>query len=216
MNPPECVSARLHGLRNHRDCHNPKTFLVDYPLPGRFIVGVAGVSGYGGANLRICLDGEEVLFKDFVDEDEQLLNVMQQYRGAYGIDVPPGKHEIEVANRGHDWIEVSYIQLENYGSSPATVQAMGLRGKHTVLLWLRNRDYTWFGHLTQQPCRTIEGARLSVNGLPSGPRAVRFYAPQTASWAEERAARVAGGRLELKLPPIDTDLAIAMSSRAGD
>jgi len=147
--PRGCLSSRLHGLRHHSDCHNPKTFLVDYPGPGRFVVGVAGVSGYGGADLHISLDDREVLFGNFVDEDAQLKNVMQQYRGPYGIDVPEGGHEIKVANRGNDWIEVSHVRLTNYGASPPRVQAMGLRGKTTALVWLRNADYTWYGHATQ-------------------------------------------------------------------
>ena len=136
---------------------------------------------------------------------------MQQYRGAYGIDVPRGRHEIEIVNRGNDWIEVSHIRLENYGSTPLGLQAMGLVGKTTAMIWLRNEDYSWFGHMTKRPCRAVANARLTVTGLPSGPCGVRFYAPQTASWMAERAARVVDGRLELALPPFSTDVAAVVS-----
>ena len=214
--PVGCVSTRLHGLRNHRDCHNPKTFMVDYPLPGRFVVGVGSVSGYGGADLRIRLDGKDALFKAFADEDKELENVMQQYRGDYGIDVPAGAHEIEIVNRGNDWITLTHIRLGNYGSTPPAVHAMGLSGKDTVLLWVRNGDYTWFGNMTKQPCRTIEGARLTLRGLGRGAYDVRFYAPQTASWSDVRRIRAQRDDLELALPSFAADMAVAVSRSAGD
>lgn len=216
MEPARALSGRLHGVRNHRDCHNPKTFLTDWPEPGRFVVSVGTVSGYGGANLRITVDGEERLFQDFVDEDEALENVMRRYRGDYGVDVPPGKHEIGIENTGNDWITLDQIRLENYGTQAPGLDAMGLRGTDTFLLWLRNRDYTWFGARDKEPCRQLQGAQVSIRGVPRGSYAVRFYDPQTATWLGEQKQRTGLGSLELELPDTRHDLAIAIRRHAGE
>ena len=210
MKPAGALSSSLHGVRNHGECHNPKTFLTDWPEPGRFVVSVGSVSGYGGANLHIIVDGEERLFQDFVDEDEALKNVMQGYRGDYGVDVPAGKHEIRIENTGNDWIKLVQIRLENYGTPESGLQAMGLQGKDALLVWLRNKDYTWFGEMKKQPCRQLQGAQLSIRGVPRGNYAVRFFDPQTGTWLEEHAQRTRWGRLKLELPDVRQDLAVAI------
>lgn len=215
MKPSGCLSTRLHGLRNHGDCHNPKTLVADWPVPGRFVVSVGDVSGYGGANLHIYVDGKETLFKDFIDEDENLNNVMRNYRGDYAVDVPAGKHEITIENTGNDWITLNEVRLENYGPPKVGIQTLGLRGRNIILLWLRNEDYTWFGHMTAQPCEIIEGARLTLRGVPRGRYVVRFYDPQTATWLAETTLRTSWGRLKVALPAVQTDLAVAICPDTG-
>ena len=216
MKPAGRLHTRLNGLGPHRDCHNPKTFVVSYPVPGRFVVSIDIVSGYGGANLHIYVDGEEKLFKDFVDEDEQLHDVIRAYRGGdYTVDVPAGKHEIKIDNTGKDWIALEEIRLDNYGPPKFGLQAMGLRGRDTVLLWFRNEDYTWFGNMAKQPCKLIEGTQLTVRGLPRGRHTVRFYDPQTAKWLGQRQHRTRWGRLKLELPGVRHDLGVVIHRDTG-
>ncbi len=208
MTPPGALSTRLHGVGNHPDCHNPKTFLVDWPQTGRFVVSVGDVSGYGGANLRLRLDGEQALFADFVDPDETNHETLQGYRGQYAIDVPAGRHEIVIENSGRDWFTIDQIRLDRYAPPVDRLEVMGLRGRDTVLLWLRNQDYTWYHAAAGQPCLTIPPARLILHNVPAGRHTIRSYDPGTAAWLSQVDQAGAQGRLEISLPEIRHDLAL--------
>ncbi len=208
MTPPGALSTRLHGVGNHPDCHNPKTFLVDWPQTGRFVVSVGDVSGYGGANLRLRLDGEQALFADFVDPDETNHETLQGYRGQYAIDVPAGRHEIVIENSGRDWFTIDHIRLERYAPPVDRMEVMGLSCRDTVLLWLRNQDYTWYHAAAGQPCLTIPPARLILHNVPAGRHTIRSYDPGTAAWLSQVDQAGAQGRLEISLPEIRHDLAL--------
>ncbi|MBT3380598.1 MAG: cellulase family glycosylhydrolase [Lentisphaerae bacterium] len=216
VTPEDALSTRLHGVRNHADCHNPKTIVGNWPVSGRLVVSVGTVSGYGGANLRVYVDDTEALTTDFLDEDEALQNVMHAYRGDYAVDIPAGKHEIRIENTGNDWITLDQIRLENYGTPGTRCQTMGLRGRDTALLWLRNTDYTWFGALAKQPCHPIQHAQLTVRGMSRGRYVVRFYSPTTATWRQEQLVRTRWGKLDLTLPDFRQDLAIRICREAAE
>ena len=217
MEPAGSISTRLHGVRNHRDCHNPKAIVADWPVAGQFVVSVGDVSGWGGANLRITVDGKEALFRDFPDEDEELHNVMRRYRGDYAVEVTAGRHEIVIENTGRDWLVLDQIRLGNYGPPQVGLEAMGLRGKDMLLLWIRNRDYTWFGFRNGQTCAVIEGARIAVRGVPPGEYVARLFDPQEAAWLGEKPLRTSreDGDLKLHLPGIQHDLAIVIGRPPG-
>ena len=108
----------LHGVRNHRDLHNPVAFAVDYVEPGTFAVRVAKTSGYGGSSLILSVDGQEVKRWPFPGETETELT---QYQGYYAIPVPAGKHVISVDNDGADWLQVEAYRFGNYGRGRVSV-----------------------------------------------------------------------------------------------
>ena len=112
------IPRMLHGVRNHRDLHNPVAFAVDYADPGTFAVRVAKTSGYGGSSLILSLDGKEAKRWPFPGETETELT---QYQGYYAIPVPAGKHTIKVDNDGNDWLQVEAYRFGNYGRGRVTV-----------------------------------------------------------------------------------------------
>lgn len=154
------LSRVLHGMVNHPTWHNPATFVVSYPSAGRFEVHVDGVSGYGGAALRISLDGEEALAADFPDTLPADYETMRQYDGWYGIEVPAGPHTVVVEGTGPDWCYVSY-RLTNYLTSP-NLRVLALANADSLLVWVQNKDNTWWN--------LAEG----VQPLPANPSEVTF------------------------------------------
>jgi hypothetical protein len=168
----ENLARVMHGLRNHRDKHNPATFEVDYARAGKFVARVDGVSGYGGAGLEIWLDGRRLLDRDFADPDgNEKTETITRYAGEYGIDVPAGRHTVRVVNPGTDWMEVSYRLPRYQVATDPPLRVLGLRGTDLTLLWVQNLDNTWF--------RRAGGARCPWS-LP--PRS-RCRAPRRASIA---------------------------------
>lgn len=202
-----------HGLGGHRDKHNPVTFEIDLPWPTRFDVLAGDVSGYGGAALKLMLDGQVALTKDFADPDgSKDTKTLTQYTGAYGVDVPAGRHKVIVENTGRDWFMASYRFRNAVEAAGPPVLAWGLAGRTTALVWARVEGRTW-----QRVCalkETISPApptMLTLSGLSAG----RWQAEVWDTWAGVIQARreviVSGsGNGQVRLPQMERDLAVRL------
>jgi len=194
------LSRLLHGTVNHPDLHNPATFLVDYAQPGEFAVLVQGVSGWGGAGLRIWLDGRVLLERDFPDSEPDRHEDLHAYDGAYSIPVPPGRHRITVENPGKDWFYVAY-RLVGYVTAPQ-VRVVGLGNGKRALLWLQNLEQVMGGE-SLRPCRVA----LTLPGLADGQYAVEWWDTYTGKVISRENATCRKGRLPLETPEMTSDLA---------
>lgn len=200
--PPGITLSRyVHGLRNHRDLHNPVQFAVDYPEAGTFAVKVTETSGYGGSRLLLTVDGEERLRRDFPGETE---TVLTQYQGYYAIEIPPGKHVIKADNDGNDWIVVQAYRFGNY--STAGVKVRRENASVTVTLLERNgsplRGTLVEGNVAGEPLRfTRDGATFVSEALlgrcPYGlyPVTVTAKRAKELLFTTQRQVRVASPRL---------------------
>jgi len=136
------LSRISHGVRNHPDLHNPVTFEVDAPEATSFGVEVNGVSGHGGAALRISVDGEAVLTKDLVDVDGmESTKTLNEHDGLYSVEMGEGRHTILVENTGNDWFFLRYRVPWLKPEPPLRVS--GVQGDAEGLVWIQNRVYTW-------------------------------------------------------------------------
>jgi hypothetical protein len=212
------LSQVLHGTRNHPALHNPATFNVDYPGPGKFIVEVAGVSGHGGAKIRIDLDGRPVLSKDFVDDD-QGQETLNKYDGPYAIDVPPGKHTIRVVNDGPDWLFVGYRLTDYRRRSDPGIQVYGLMaesasaGQPAALVWVKNERNNWYYHNQGEELRPIPPSRLTIAGLPDGEYEIQWWDTYQGTITRRAAARSEGGKLVLEPGELLNDVACQVIRR---
>ncbi len=150
------VPRVVHGVRNHRDLHNPVEFRVDYGEAGTFGVNVGDTSGWGGSRLLVSLDGREVLRRDFPGTSEKALT---ENRGWYTVPVPAGRHTLRVDNDGADWFMAEGYRFGNYRSVGAQV---------------RRRD----GNVQITLARPEDAQRLTVTASLAGrPVAVKTEAP---------------------------------------
>lgn len=205
----ENLSTALHGTGNHPTWHNPLTISVDGDTKWKFAVTVKGVSDYGGARLKIWLDGIQVRAEDFKDDSETRTGTMNTYDGVYGIDVPPGAHEIKVFNDGVDWVNCSY-QLLNYGLKhrPA-LRAVGVQDESSALLWLQNEKASFRAESDGERPSAVEHALLRLNGLRDGAYRAEFWDCGRGKQSET-IVKAQGGRLFVPLPAILKDLAIKL------
>ena len=206
------LSRVLHGLVNHREKHNPPTFLVDYPADGAFEVIVDGVSGWGGANLRLRLDGETKLAADFPDLAPDDHETMRQYDGAYRIAVPAGPHRITVENEGADWAYVSY-RFVGYLTAP-NLRVVGLANPDSALLWLQNKAHTWWNVLNGPPPQPVPPARVTLAGLRDGAYAIEWWDTYAGRPVSRARAVARGGHLVIAAPAIARDVACRVARRA--
>jgi hypothetical protein len=199
------LSAVLHGIVNHPRQHNPPTFVVDYPAAGAFEVVIDGVSGWGGANLSIRLDGEQKLSADFPDNAPDDHETMHHYDGAYRIAVSPGPHRITVENSGADWSFVSY-RFVGYVTAP-DLRVVGLANRHCALLWSQNKANTWWNAIRGIKVKPLPPACVTVAGLADGDYRVEWWDTYAGAVTSTAKAQARGGRITVTTPEVPRDIA---------
>ena len=203
------LTRLLHGVRNHPALHNPVTFELDVPEDTTFGVIVEGVSGHGGAGLRIYVDGEMVRSEDFPDTDESTAT-MHHYDRTYRVPLPSGRRTVVVENPGNDWFFVAY-DVPWLRAEPI-LRALGVVGDTQALLWIQNRAHTWVnvtkGDFDGTP---VADALVTLDGFAPGEWRVELWDTREGRVTDSQNHAVEDdGRIELALPPIARDIAYRM------
>jgi len=212
---PEGRLARVfHGTRNHPTLHNPATFEVDYPAAGKFIVTVTGVSGHGGAALKVYLDGALKIDKDFADPDGAgKTDTLNEYNGDYPLDVPQGKHTLRVVNDGNDWLYVQYRLPDYRRRTDPGVQVYALQCDPAkadglaALVWLKNERYNWFNYVQGEEFRQIAPCQFTLSGVPEGQYEVEWWDTYTGKVTDRQQATAQQGMLTVVAGKLLNDVA---------
>jgi hypothetical protein len=210
LDAPGKLPRILHGLRNHRDLHNPVTFRVEFPRPTTFAVVVDGVSGHGGAAIEIRLDGEITLEKEFADNWPDDTKRMAQYDGAYEIRVPAGRHTITVENKGNDWF---FVRTYEFGAGRPTppVRVLSLRGKRTILVWVWNDTHAWYRPVFHTPLVRLREVVVTLAGIRPARYRVRPFDTWSGKWGQQQVVTVgADGKARLPIGDLRRDAALRL------
>ena len=206
------LSKVMHGVRNHPQLHNPATFAVDYARAGRFVVHVHGVSGHGGAALKVTLDGQTVLDKQFPDPDgAEKTDTLTQYNAAYPVDVPAGKHTLVVENTGADWLYVVYSVPAYVESWEPRLRVLALAGEQTTLAWVQHTDHTWSRLADGVKPAPASGTVLRLSGVRAGRYRVETWDTYRGVVAGTHTCQATAGALSVPLPEIGTDVALKIT-----
>jgi len=130
------------------------------------------------------------------------------------IEVPAGKHTITVANTEGDWFQIRSLTLPAYQSSRfPDVNAVGLAGRKTLLLWLHNRESTWkTAYLGKEPT-PLSGLRVKVPVGAGGQWRVEWWDTWTGKVLRTEVVAAAGNALNLRPPVLKTDVAAVARRR---
>lgn len=206
-------SGILHGLTMHPDLHNPLLLRVRVDRPTRFEIGVSTVSGSGGANLRVDLDGASALARDFADPDgDRSLENLRQYAGTYPIALSKGVHTLRIENTGADWVHVGYRLVAVVPRKGPPLNAWAVVGDGTAMAWVRLAGRTWRAVAEQK--RTLAPAPPSVmrlRGLRSGTWRTEVW----DTWAGKPLSTVRtkvgiDGGVRVVLPVVERDVAVKL------
>jgi hypothetical protein len=129
-----------------------------------------------------------------------------RYDQEYGVDLPAGRHVVEVENShpGSSWVQVTSYRFVR--REPAGLRVIGLSGRRSVLFWLLNQESTWDRWDSPAP-EPITGATVEIGGLSAAPRLVEWTDPWTGRTIRTSVMTPRNGRLTLSVPPIRRDLA---------
>ena len=206
----------LHG-DGHRDLHNPPTFVVHYPRKGKFVVRVGRVSRFG--RLAIWIDDRQVLDRPLpcgqgLGTEGRYVAVYKLWETVYDQDiavvVPAGRHRIRVDNLGKDWVTVSrYVFTNCKVLDRPNALVWGMASQDVLLLWLQNRDSSWYNHAGGGEVGQVDAFGFQVAGVPTG----RYRLEWWQTWngrilPHDEQAEVSDGHLAVQVPPLKTDVAI--------
>ena len=207
------VAGIQHGLGGQRDKHNPVTFETDLPWPTRLLVCISGVSGWGGAALRIELDGQPAMQKEFPDTNPpDKHETLTAYNSAYGVDIPAGRHTARVENTGKDWFFCNYRFTQAIEGMRPPLLAWAVAGKTTAIAWVRGEDRTWYRVCAlKEKLPPSPPSILILPGLGAGEWQAELWNTWTGQVIESRRLTVpASGEARVALPAIEKDLAVKL------
>lgn len=205
------VSAILHGVGNHPDCHNPITFACTLDKPTTFDVIVSSVSGYGGAKLKIELDGSSYLARDFADPDGSTKgDTLHQYDGNYTVQIPAGKHTVVVTNSGQDWLMANYRFRDLNPHATPPLVSWATVGDTVAIAWVRVEDRTWTKICVQKEKVAAAPASIfTLGGLSAGKWKVILWDTWKGEEMRSSVVKVGlDGKLIFDLPIIEADIAV--------
>jgi len=207
------VAGFLHGTGNHADLHNPVTFETDLPWPTTLDVQVGDVSGYGGAGLRITLDGQKVRDESFPDPDgDRVTTTLKQFAGTRTFPLAAGRHRIVIENTGQDWARVDYRFVNAGVRTAPPVIAWACAGPDVAFVWARHEDQNWRNVIErkQQPIPTPP-SYVILKALKPGVWKATIWDTWTAKRIAERRVVVDDrGQCKVALPSIAKDLAVKL------
>lgn len=205
--------ARLQqGVGNHPKAHNPVTFETDLPRPTRLVVHVGDVSGYGGAALRITLDGKTVVDRAFPDPDgDRETASLKGFAGDYPVEIPAGRHQTVVENPGQDWFEAGYRLEGGLETDVPPLRVQGQVGWRMAIVWVRPEDQTWANLAAHREVRMVPASALILSGLAPG----RWRVERWDTWKGKITATSVApvgrdGRLRVALPVLKQDVALKL------
>lgn len=131
------------------------------------------------------------------------------------LEIPAGKHTITIANTEGDWFQIRSMTLPGYQSSrfPA-VNALGLSGQNTVVLWLHNRESTWKTAFQGRKPTPLEGLRVTVPVPRDGSWEVEWWDTWTGKVVRRQTVEASSGTVQLLPDVLATDWAAILRHSA--
>lgn len=203
------LNAFVHGTA-HPELKTPFQLDAWFTNTARLVLHLNSVSG--GAVLAVFVDGRETFRRSLPDTDGQW-QVNNEYNEDLTVDLPAGRHLLEIRNVGGDWFHLDWVRLENAlpaayagGWQPAPV-AVGLRRERHALVYVLNPRASWPANATNAVIEPWSGGPVKLRELPAGRYRAVWFEPRSGKRVMETTGASDGAVLTLPLPDFTEDLA---------
>ncbi|MBE2213128.1 MAG: DUF5060 domain-containing protein [Opitutaceae bacterium] len=213
----ERLSTYLHGSRSpHLQQH--ARMHAWFAERARLIFRVNSVAC--DADLIVRVDGEERLRAPLVNKDG-LATLNDEINQEYTVDVPAGRHSVEIAHTGADWVNLKSIRLERMLPAPFAggwtfaAGAIGLRrGDDAAVVYVRSPHVAWPAGATRYNPPVVSDAVVTLAGWTGGTAAVIWVDPASGRDVIATRAEPRGGDLPLAVPEFTDDLVAIVRAQA--
>jgi len=212
----ERLSSYLHGTGNpHLQQHARLT--AWFATGARLVFRVNSVAC--DADLLVRIDGEEKL-RVALENSDGLATLNNEIDREFAVDLPAGRHTVEIAHTGVDWINLKSVRLERLlpaafaGGWRFRAGAIGLRrGDTAAVVYVRSPHVAWpAGALRYNP-PVVADATVTLAGWRGGPAVVRWFDPVTGREIIARRAEPQDTELPLAVPAFSDDLVAIVTAR---
>lgn len=164
------------------------------------------------AAMAVRVDGTQLYSTNLANLDG-LNEVNNEYNLDIPVNLPAGKHLIEITNTASGWFYLDWVRLEqvlpaayslNWAPSP---DAIGLRGLRESLLYVIAPWVSFSGSSTNSVLPLQQGQMVILTNWPAGSFYAEWYDPVTAACVGYTRATTTNGNLALPLPDFREDLA---------
>ncbi len=194
----------------HPDLITPFALSAWFTNNARIVMHLNSVSD--SATMVVRVDGSQ-LFSTNLPNLDGLNDVNSEYNLDIPVNLPAGKHLIEITNSAAGWFYLDWVRLEqvlpatysgNWSPSP---DAIGLRGAHESLLYVVAPGASFSGNSTNIVLPLQQAQTVVMTNWPPGRFLAEWYDPATGTNAGYTQATTTNGGLTLPLPDFSEDLA---------
>lgn len=207
----EAISSFLHGSVDQK-VQRPLKLTAIFTDQGKLSFHVNSVAS--DLDLVVQIDGAEAFRTHLADRDGAP-SVNREIDKEFSVNVPAGKHVIQMINTGKDWVNLDSIRLS--GVRPAfyaggwqyAPEGVGLHNaaEKKAALYLYSPYVAYpAGALRYRP-PVFDPKSISLKNWPAGKFNARWFDPTTGKESAQTNGVSAGGVLTLPLPPFSDDLA---------
>jgi hypothetical protein len=178
----------------------------------RVVIHINSVSD--SAAMAVRVDGSQVFSTNLPNLNGAGNNVINEsYNLDVPINLPAGKHLIELTNTANGWVYLDWVRLEqvlpstyasNWVPSPS---AIGLQGPHESLVYAIAPGASFSGVDTNAVLPLQQSNVVVMSNWPAGKFFAEWYDPATGTNAGYTQATTTNGILTLPLPNYSADLA---------
>lgn len=200
------LSSFIHG-RAHPELRNNPTFIVSPPYGGEAIIHINSVSR-SGAVLDIYVDDSLVRREVFKDIDGKNDGEAGEYDLDVKIEVPPGLHEVKIDNSGGDWFTFDYVKFTNAVAKQSKIRVIGLKNETAALLWVQNKDHTWWNVVNNIPIEPVEKAEIELYDFKNGSYMVEYWNTYAGTNVKTEEVVTVNGKIQLTVENLEKDVAL--------
>jgi hypothetical protein len=215
----ERISSYLHGARQpHLQQH--ARLLGWFADNARLVFRVNSVAA--DADLLVRIDDKEALRVPLKDQDG-LAALNDEINQEFAVPIPAGRHHVEIAHTGVDWVNLRSVRLERVQPAPFTgvwafaPEAIGLQREDnaTVVVYVRSPHVAWPAGATRYNPPLVSGAAVTLTNWPARAGIVAWMDPSTGRNIASTPVARAGGDTRLPLPDFNDDLVGILTAEPG-
>ncbi|MBT7303574.1 MAG: DUF5060 domain-containing protein, partial [Victivallales bacterium] len=139
---------------------------------------VLGAVAPTGTTLAVAVGKAAARTYPLVDRDGQANPAAAELKQTIDIPLPAGDTTVTLRNTGAGWLSLREIVAET-GTSATGVLAFGLAGKTQAILWIHDRQNSWYARSEHGKPKPITDATFTLANLPPGPYEIEWWDTQT-------------------------------------
>jgi hypothetical protein len=208
---PSLGWARPEANRFRVNLNGTVSNITPFPYGGQAMFHVNSVAT-SGATLRVYLNDSLIESISLPDRDNKNDASVNEYNMDMNVSAPAGTHEIRLDNSGGDWFSLDYVKFTEAMLKTAKTRVIGLSNGTLAMVWVQNRDHTWWNVVNEMPIETVKNATVEISGFQDGDYTVEWWDTYDGEIVKSETVTVSEGRLLVTLKGLGRDVALKIYS----